>query len=115
MNEYTCNDQVNNIKGLPSRVKLNHFSFGSCIPKYTCKVIHTFFLTDNKTTYLVVIVPPVAAAVMNRITTYNQNHGTKAVAIPLAIWMKTAMTNGIRRPILTNKTNTQIYMSQHVW
>lgn len=56
---------------------------------------------------------------MKRITMYNQNQGTKAVAMPLTIWMSTAMTSGIRRPILweirvTNtifKPKTTIYKS----
>lgn len=46
------------------------------------------------------IVPPVDTAVINRITQYNQNHGTKAVAIPLASCINTAATKGIRLPTL---------------
>lgn len=53
-----------------------------------------------KNNYLVTIVPPVAKAVMNLNTQNAQNQGTKAVAIPEINWMKTANTNGPRRPNL---------------
>lgn len=46
------------------------------------------------------MVPPVATAVVNLKKQYNQNQGANEVAIPLNSCRRTAVTNGIRRPIL---------------
>lgn len=56
-----------------------------------------------KLTNLVTIVPPVANAVMNRNAQNSQYHGANAVAMPEKSWMKTAATNGPRRPNLCKK------------
>lgn len=57
----------------------------------------------NLSVYPTTIVPPVANAVTNRAIQKSQNHGIKAVAIPETNWIKTATTNGMRRPTLIEK------------
>lgn len=56
--------------------------------------------------YLVTIVPPVAAAVMNLKAQNSQNHGENAEPTPAKSWMKTAATNGPRRPYLKIRKKT---------
>lgn len=51
-------------------------------------------------TKLVIIVPPVAKAVMKRKMRNSQNHGAKPEAQPKTSWMSTAITRGRRRPYL---------------
>lgn len=59
--------------------------------------------------YLVTIVPPVAAAVMNRKAQNSQNHGANAEPTPAKSWMKTAATNGPRRPYLKIECTSKNY------